>query len=170
MKETVYCGERGEGGAAVWKTTVRDGEEIARRELPPRLDLRNHSPTGFEWGYGGSGPAQLALALLVDALGDAEEALTLYQPFKWQVVTNLPSTAWKLTDTAIREIAEELRLKRNAMEYTQPSGYRTLTEMLKDSGTPEPMAEDFDDIFDGPAVLPPWRNETTITERNEETI
>jgi len=30
--------------------------------LNPRLDLYNHSPTGFEWGYGGSGPAQLALA------------------------------------------------------------------------------------------------------------
>jgi Family of unknown function (DUF6166) len=32
------------------------------RRLNPRLDLWNHSPTGFEWGYGGSGPAQLALA------------------------------------------------------------------------------------------------------------
>jgi len=28
----------------------------------PRSDLRNHSPNGFEWGYSGSGPAQLALA------------------------------------------------------------------------------------------------------------
>ena len=32
------------------------------RRLNPRLDLWNHSPTGFEWGYSGSGPAQLALA------------------------------------------------------------------------------------------------------------
>ena len=32
------------------------------RKLNPRLDLFNHSPTGFEWGYGGSGPAQTALA------------------------------------------------------------------------------------------------------------
>ena len=32
------------------------------RALDPRFDLWNHSPTGFEWGYGGSGPAQLALA------------------------------------------------------------------------------------------------------------
>ena len=36
------------------------------RPLNPRLDLWNHSPTGFEWGYGGSGPAQLALAILAD--------------------------------------------------------------------------------------------------------
>jgi hypothetical protein len=36
------------------------------------LTLRNHSPTGFEWGYAGSGPAQLALALLLDALAFAD--------------------------------------------------------------------------------------------------
>jgi hypothetical protein len=41
------------------------------RKLDPRLDLYNHSPTGFAWGYGGSGPAQLALALLADVLGFA---------------------------------------------------------------------------------------------------
>lgn len=34
--------------------------------LDPRNDLMNHSPDGFEYGYGGSGPAQLALALLAD--------------------------------------------------------------------------------------------------------
>jgi len=28
--------------------------------------LWNHSPDGFEWGYGGSGPAQLALAIYQD--------------------------------------------------------------------------------------------------------
>ena len=27
--------------------------------LDPRFDLAMHSPTGFAWGYGGSGPAQL---------------------------------------------------------------------------------------------------------------
>jgi hypothetical protein len=32
------------------------------RSLELRLDLFNHSPIGFEWGYGGSGPAQLAPA------------------------------------------------------------------------------------------------------------
>lgn len=40
------------------------------RPLPLRLDLWNHSPTGFEFGYGGSGPAQLALAILSDCCGD----------------------------------------------------------------------------------------------------
>jgi hypothetical protein len=43
--------------------------------LPPRLDLFNHSPAGFDWGYGGSGPAQLALAMLADALVHDAETL-----------------------------------------------------------------------------------------------
>jgi hypothetical protein len=30
-----------------------------------------HSPTGLSWGYGGSGPADLARSLLLDALGNA---------------------------------------------------------------------------------------------------
>ena len=47
------------------------------KPLDPRLDLWNHSPTGFQWGYGGSGPAQLALALLADYLGDDEQAVAL---------------------------------------------------------------------------------------------
>ena len=36
--------------------------------LPHRLVRR--SPDGFAWGYGGSGPSELALNLLLDALGD----------------------------------------------------------------------------------------------------
>lgn len=42
-----------------------------RTEVTPTASLavRNHSPTGFECGYAGSGPAQLALALLLDFFG-----------------------------------------------------------------------------------------------------
>lgn len=36
------------------KVREEDGSE---RLLDPRLDLWNKSPTGFEWGYGGSGPS-----------------------------------------------------------------------------------------------------------------
>ena len=52
-----YSGKRDKRGLChVW--IVEKGES---RELPYRLDLCAHSPTGYEWGYGGSGPAQLAL-------------------------------------------------------------------------------------------------------------
>lgn len=50
--------------------------------------LRNHSPDGFMWGYGGSGPAQLALAILLEFLPDVK-ALNLYQKFKFDIIAKL---------------------------------------------------------------------------------
>src|ERR1700731_504403 len=64
--------------------TVCDGQKS--EPLALRLDLFNHSPTGFSWGYTGSGPAQLALALLADALGDDDLAVRLHQASKFRVV------------------------------------------------------------------------------------
>lgn len=32
-----------------------------------------HSPTGMNWGYGGSGPADLALSILCNFLGDSQK-------------------------------------------------------------------------------------------------
>jgi len=57
----------------------------------PSQKLWNHSPTGFMWGYGGSGPAQLALAILLRAVGK-EKALKHYQRFKWEIIATLPQT------------------------------------------------------------------------------
>jgi hypothetical protein len=56
---------------------------IDGKELLPKnsLKVRNHSPSGFEWGYGGSGPAQLALEILLE-LVDRKTAEFLYQDFK----------------------------------------------------------------------------------------
>lgn len=52
-----YHGFRGPGGCRV--RVLDDSPEVGGEayNLNPRLDLWNHSPTGFEWGYGGSGPA-----------------------------------------------------------------------------------------------------------------
>jgi len=79
------------------------------RPLNPRLDLWNHSPTGFEWGYGGSGPAQLALALLADHLGNDHEAVVLHQSFKFAVVARLPKRGWSLTSREVDEALQTLR-------------------------------------------------------------
>jgi hypothetical protein len=80
------------------------------RPLNPRLDLYNHSPTGFEWGYCGSGPAQLALAILADHLGDDREALNLYQRFKWAVIAELPRNCrWTLTSHDIDQAIKTIR-------------------------------------------------------------
>src|SRR6266404_3004442 len=82
------------------------------RPLNPRLDLWNHSPSGPEWGYGGSGPAQLALALLADALGDDEKAQRHYQDFKFKVVGRLPHDRWELTEEDIRQAVARLEAER----------------------------------------------------------
>src|SRR5206468_1603489 len=79
------------------------------RPLNPRLDLWNHSPTGFEWGYGGSGPAQLALALIADHLADDRQALDIYQRFKWAVITELPKKGWILSSDAIDASLKRIR-------------------------------------------------------------
>ena len=102
--EIVYRGERvvdENAGTADLVVTVSDAH--GTRPLHPRLDLRDHSPTGFEWGYGGSGPAQLALALLADLLGDAA-AERRYHDFKFAVVARLPYTSWKLMGSDVRRV------------------------------------------------------------------
>lgn len=40
----------------------------------PLLHVIRHSPTGVEWGYAGSGPADLARSMLLDALASIGEA------------------------------------------------------------------------------------------------
>ena len=80
------------------------------RPLNPRLDLYNHSPTGFEWGYCGSGPAQLALAIVADHLADDRQALDVYQRFKWAVIVELPrNRSWTLTGQVIDRILQNIR-------------------------------------------------------------
>lgn len=58
--------------------------------LSPSLEIARHSPSGFAWGYGGSGPAQLALALILDSTGRPEVASALYRSFAADVVARWP--------------------------------------------------------------------------------
>ena len=65
------------------------------------LAVRNHSPTGPAWGYGGSGPAQLALAILL-AVADEATAERCYQRFKWSVVAPIEVDRWRLEGDDVR--------------------------------------------------------------------
>lgn len=57
------------------------------RENAKRLTHRiRHSPTGMNWGYGGSGPADLARSILWDHL-EREPEPHLYQRFKEKFVS-----------------------------------------------------------------------------------
>ena len=82
-------------------TAKHRGEQTVVRPLPLQLELRSHSPTGFAWGYSGSGPAQLALALLMDATGEPTLALRHYQELKFRFVAGWRKE-WCITETEIR--------------------------------------------------------------------
>lgn len=64
---------------------------IDGKELHPQKSqqVRNHSPDGFMWGYAGSGPAQLGLAILLEFI-PVEYAQRLYQDLKFQFIAALP--------------------------------------------------------------------------------
>ena len=71
--------------------------------LSPRFDLANHSPDGFGWGYSGSGPLQLAVAMLADACGD-DVARRLKIEFKWAVIANLPrDESWSIPAAEVQD-------------------------------------------------------------------
>ena len=102
METVRYEGFRDRGAARVVVHRLDEKGKIKVEELDKRLDLRNHSPTGFEWGYGGSGPSQLALAILAD-LTDDETAMRHYQFFKQGVISRLDQDrTWILAASVIR--------------------------------------------------------------------
>jgi hypothetical protein len=93
-----------------WEVLVTNGHDTL--SLNARLDLMNHSPSGFAWGYGGSGPAQLALALLADVMENADGALKLYGKFKWEKIAKIPMEAsWSMTDAEIKSWIESQKLE-----------------------------------------------------------
>ena len=97
-----YQGFRDDNG----DTRVSVFRGVRERPLDARLDLRAHSPTGLNWGYGGSGPAQLSLALLADffgscGIGDAV-ALALYQLFKFRCIATITGDDWLLDEETVR--------------------------------------------------------------------
>ena len=85
---------------------------VAIKELPLRLDLANKSPTGFAWGYEGSGPAQLAIAILAHATGDDRLAgdPRAFQTFKRQVIAALPQgEGFTIDKESVLEFVRELQ-------------------------------------------------------------
>jgi len=97
-----YAGRRFSAGETI--VEVHEGENT--RDLPIRLDICNHSPTGFEWGYPGSGPAQLALAILADFTGNAPEP-RVYQKFKAAFIQHINEDRWIIIGATIQKFLNE---------------------------------------------------------------
>ena len=79
-------------GKLITRSIFIDGELLCPEESQK---VYNHSPDGFNWGYGGSGPAQLALAILLK-FSDKDTALYFYQDFKWDIIAKLPQTDFEI--------------------------------------------------------------------------
>ena len=95
MKNNVYIGLRDKDGTAV---------EVNGIPLDLRLDLGNHSPTGFEWGYSGSGPTQLAIAMLAHEFSD-NFAKNHYFEFRDTFIATIESDDWSLDSRTIYDWA-----------------------------------------------------------------
>ena len=79
------------------RTAVEPDVTIGGKPLDWRASLavRNHSPSGVEWGYSGSGPSQLALAVLL-AVTDRKTAQRRYQQFKNDFIAPITDAEWSL--------------------------------------------------------------------------
>jgi hypothetical protein len=107
---TTYVGSRHDGNAIV---SVVDAKTKCASMLDAGYRYVNHSSTGFEWGYLGSGPAQLAFAILLDHFGATGPALLWYQDFKEQVVANFLANHWELTSEEIETALDRIRVLRS---------------------------------------------------------
>jgi hypothetical protein len=74
---------------------IRDGYDIVltRTLLGANVNVPHkivyHSPTGFEWGYPGSGPSDLSLNILAIFIPD-NWAMKLHQQFKEDFIASMP--------------------------------------------------------------------------------
>jgi Family of unknown function (DUF6166) len=92
-----------EGGGCLVTVRENDGDERVMG-LPVLLPTEGrHSPDGFQWGYGGSGPAELARAILIEAYPGDELVRhpRCYQAFKFSIIAGLKYDEWTLTTEEI---------------------------------------------------------------------
>lgn len=97
----VYKGTRpiGEAGGPC---SVMVYENSGAKPLPPCNEIRNHSPDGFNWGYAGSGPAQLALAIMCHHTKDEGFAQRLYRAYMWDVISHISTDEWAITGPSVQ--------------------------------------------------------------------
>lgn len=90
------------GGVSV---VVTGGGTGVAYDLP---HLVRHSPDGFEWGYQGSGPADLARSIAGDVLDDSDPLPAVYLPVKRELVANIPREGGQITEDEVFLIVARL--------------------------------------------------------------
>lgn len=104
MASKVYRGSRDESGTAeVFVEEWIDG----RLRIKKLRHVGSKSPTGFEWGYAGSGPADLANSILSDVLEVSGVSPRMYQKFKFDVVVDLKRDGFQLPAEQVQKWLQE---------------------------------------------------------------
>ena len=96
--ERVFKGRKTETDRIV---EVEQNGNVSLLPLEPSLEIANHSPDGFNWGYNGSGTTQLALGILYEVTGDAELAGNYYPFFKSDHVSRW-GEVWEMSESEVR--------------------------------------------------------------------
>lgn len=79
------------------ENTITVSDEKGTR---PLKHIVYHSSTGMEWGYGGSGPSDLARSILADFAG-IKVADMFYQEFKWDFIAKQPEKGFQISGQEI---------------------------------------------------------------------
>jgi hypothetical protein len=107
-------------GFAVWRREENGDANLSDEQvfvvrngkvqlLDPRIDLELCSPDGLSWGYPGSGPAQLAVAMLMEVLGDWERVQRIRHRFHDRLLARIPQNRnWTADGADILAIALEI--------------------------------------------------------------
>ena len=75
--------------------------------LSEHYEVKRFTRFGFEWTYEGDSPQQLALAILIDHLGDKDRALRLSEPFMKLIVADLDND-WQLGSAEVEAAVRSL--------------------------------------------------------------
>lgn len=73
-----------------------------------KLDVHDYGADSPEWGYFGSGPSQVAAAILYDLTTDIELTKKYHQQFKREYIANFDQNGFVLLEIQIRVWLEEL--------------------------------------------------------------
>jgi hypothetical protein len=108
MDKSYYDVKRLSDGTVVCIHVLIDEAGKEKREMIKHVD--RHSPDGFEFGYGGSGPSDLALSILSDFAktkyfrdnqDEAEKIEDYYQNFKWHFIAGMSEPGGQITHDEI---------------------------------------------------------------------
>lgn len=111
MSRTGDDRDRGHRGKVQVLVEVLD-EEGRHSDVYHLPHLVRHSPDGFEWGYGGSGPADLARSIVGDLTGEEDPHPADYQEVKWSLLNDMHWDGGEVTEVQVTAVLEAVRAAR----------------------------------------------------------